>query len=357
MARKAGISLRTIAEATGVSVVTVSRALNRDFLVDPDTAKRIQKAADKLGYKLPAQERRSVRVSKGNVSDRPLRTGRLAFMIPDQVPDGLETPLSQGLQKGMRDYLFERKIELASTYLDNGKRLPEALARKEVDGFILRGNFSEISDALSKPQAAQMGRFPHVSIFGVPPIHRPKLTSAAAEDYILPDDRLVGRSAADALIQHGTENLLLLSTLPPNNSKVASIATFSRRNGFIYEAFCRGVDYTHLEVQTTDTSQIIKALKKHIKQYGSPKGVFLTWPFPEVMKALNEVGLSGLHGVPLYCAVSGPQDPSESQGATGINIRPEALGRAAAELLLWRINHPELESKSILIPPQPLITD
>lgn len=349
MARKAGISLRTIAKATGVSVVTVSRALNRDFLVDPETAKKVELAALKLGYKLPSPERRSVRVSKGNIGNKPLRLGRLAFIIPDNDDRAFTTPLSRGIQKGISEYLFERKIELVSTHLDRGKQLPTVLAKKEVDGYILRGNFSDIP--LTKREHSQMGRFPHVSIFGLSPINSPK-GATQTEDYILPDDRLIGRIALDALTKAGSENPLLISTLPDKGMRPAQVSTFSRRNGFMYEAFSRELPYQMLEIPSVEKKAIIKTLRQHIKKSDKPTGIFLTRPFPEMLEALEELELTPRQGVPLYCSVSGKEDRVLNHGIHAIDLRPEALGKAAAELLIWRINHPELESKSVLIPPE-----
>ncbi|WOO39925.1 LacI family DNA-binding transcriptional regulator [Rubellicoccus peritrichatus] len=348
MARKAGISLRTIAEATGVSVVTVSRALNRDFLVDPKTAARIQKAADKLGYKLPSQERRSVRIARGNTNDKELRIRRFGFIIPDFIPDAFKTPLSRGLQKGIADYLFEKKIELVHTHLDRNKNLPTILAKKEVDGYILKGVFSTIP--LTKPQLAQMGRFPHVSIFGQPPLTLSK-SPKIIEDYILPDDQLIGRIGLDRLVRAGVKKPLLISNRV-GNVPLQEMPTFSRCSGFKYEADFQGIQYDSLEILTWDPTEIVSILERYMKKSGKPKGIFMTRPFPHMIEALDRLKLTPEQGIHLYGPISGLEDECAKLDMQGINLRPEALGRAAAELLIWRINHPEMESKTILIPPE-----
>lgn len=43
-------SIRDVAKQAGVGVGTVSRALNGTGYVSPDTKKKIEKAAEKLGY-------------------------------------------------------------------------------------------------------------------------------------------------------------------------------------------------------------------------------------------------------------------------------------------------------------------
>ncbi len=46
-----GVSIRNVAERSGVSIATVSRALNTPERVSPATARKVQKAVDELGYR------------------------------------------------------------------------------------------------------------------------------------------------------------------------------------------------------------------------------------------------------------------------------------------------------------------
>ena len=66
-------SIRDVAKQAGVGVGTVSRALNGTGYVSPDTKKKIEKAAEKLGY-TPNELARNLYRN---------RTGIVGVMVPD----------------------------------------------------------------------------------------------------------------------------------------------------------------------------------------------------------------------------------------------------------------------------------
>ncbi len=49
--RASGVSIRNVAEHSGVSIATVSRALNTPEMVSPETVKRVRRSVDELGYR------------------------------------------------------------------------------------------------------------------------------------------------------------------------------------------------------------------------------------------------------------------------------------------------------------------
>jgi DNA-binding LacI/PurR family transcriptional regulator len=57
--RRATVSIRDVAERAGVSIATVSRAVNRIPTVDPELAKRVWQAIDEVGY-LPNTQARAL---------------------------------------------------------------------------------------------------------------------------------------------------------------------------------------------------------------------------------------------------------------------------------------------------------
>lgn len=84
-------SLKDIAEATGVSIRTVSRALKNDGYVSPDTRKKIRKAAENLGY-------------RANLAARSLKTGKtyeVAAIL--QSMDELYMTKLAGFEQTMRE--------------------------------------------------------------------------------------------------------------------------------------------------------------------------------------------------------------------------------------------------------------
>ena len=86
----AAVTLRDVAREAGVHPATVSRALNEETraLVNEETARRVLKAADKLGY-------------QPNPIARGLKTNR-SYTIGVLIPD-LTNPLFPPILRGIED--------------------------------------------------------------------------------------------------------------------------------------------------------------------------------------------------------------------------------------------------------------
>src|SRR5690349_24507529 len=70
-------TIRDVASASGVSVTTVSHALNDKGRVDASTRERVRHTADRLGYR---PDRTALRLRSG-------RSGTLALLLPSVEPD------------------------------------------------------------------------------------------------------------------------------------------------------------------------------------------------------------------------------------------------------------------------------
>lgn len=119
------VTIGAVAKAAGVSVSTVSRALNTPDLVNATTRQRVVAAAEKLGY-TPNQAARSLREG---------RTETLGLLIPD-----ITNPFFPPIFKAMQ----ERAKRLGYTLLvaDSDEREADELetiaaVSKKVDGLVL----------------------------------------------------------------------------------------------------------------------------------------------------------------------------------------------------------------------------
>lgn len=126
MSKRATIA--DVAELAGVHKATVSRALNiqTEHQVNPDTTKRVQRAAKQLGY-IP------------NIMARSLRTS-LSMSIGVIVPD-LTNPIFPPLIRGIENYLSPRGYTALLANTDGRDSLERAafdsLLERQVDGVIL----------------------------------------------------------------------------------------------------------------------------------------------------------------------------------------------------------------------------
>src|SRR6266508_3115393 len=123
----AAVTLRDVARVAGVHPATVSRALNEETraLVNEETARRVLRAAEKLGY-------------RPNPIARGLKTNR-SYTIGVLIPD-LTNPLFPPIVRGIEDRLGEAGYTslIANIEIDPERERSDVLAlrARQVDGFI-----------------------------------------------------------------------------------------------------------------------------------------------------------------------------------------------------------------------------
>jgi LacI family transcriptional regulator len=121
------VTIRDVARLADVHPGTVSRALNEQTraLVNPETAERVIRAAEQLGY-------RPNPIARGLKTNRSLTVG---LLIPD-----LTNPLFPPIMRGIEDRLGEAGYTLLTVNTDNDPELERhhlrALRDRHVDGVI-----------------------------------------------------------------------------------------------------------------------------------------------------------------------------------------------------------------------------
>jgi LacI family transcriptional regulator len=125
--RSSSVTLRDVARAAQVHPGTVSRALNAETrgLVNQETAERVMRAAEELGY-------------RPNPIARGLKTNR-SFTVGVLVPD-LTNPLFPPIVRGIEDRLgaagYTSLIANTDNDPDRERQDFEAMRARQVDGFI-----------------------------------------------------------------------------------------------------------------------------------------------------------------------------------------------------------------------------
>ena len=123
----AAVTLRDVARVAGVHPATVSRALNEETraLVNEETARRVLKAAEKLGY-------------QPNPIARGLKTNR-SYTIGVLIPD-LTNPLFPPILRGIEDCLETAGYTPLTANTDNDPERElldlQTMRRRQVDGII-----------------------------------------------------------------------------------------------------------------------------------------------------------------------------------------------------------------------------
>ncbi|WP_394663983.1 substrate-binding domain-containing protein [uncultured Sphingomonas sp.] len=128
------MDIRELARHLGLSIGTVSRALNDRKDVSPDTRKRVVEAARLHGY-IPNQSGRTLRSG---------RTGTIGFMLTLEHDSAIHgDPFFMALLEGVQNGLSEHDLDLAVLLARKGEDgltfLRRHVSRGTVDGWVLSG--------------------------------------------------------------------------------------------------------------------------------------------------------------------------------------------------------------------------
>ena len=125
-ARKA-VTIRDVARVAEVHPGTVSRALNEETraLVNPETAERVLKAADELGYR-PNRIARGLKTSRSHT---------IGVLIPD-ITNPLFPPILRGIEDRLDEAGYTSLIVNTDNDPDRERVYLDAMRARQVDGFI-----------------------------------------------------------------------------------------------------------------------------------------------------------------------------------------------------------------------------
>jgi LacI family transcriptional regulator len=120
-------TLRDVARVAGVHPGTVSRALNPQTrgLVNERTARRVQAAAEELGYR-PNPIARGLRTNRSNT---------VGVLVPDLL-NPLFAAVVRGIEDGLREAGYTPLIANTDNDAERERVAYEAMSARQVDGFI-----------------------------------------------------------------------------------------------------------------------------------------------------------------------------------------------------------------------------
>jgi LacI family transcriptional regulator len=325
-------NIRDVAGLAGVSVGAVSKVLNGNVNVRIDTARRVKAAANKLGYRLPADERRSRRIEQGSLKRKDLVHGRFALLYLDRGRHGFAGALTRSLTAGMQQRLFERKLHLSLTNLKADGSLPDEIANKEVDGVFVRGSIHV--PQLSPHARDLLGLFPRVNVMG---IQGDCFTDGM--DRIQPNNALIGALAAQRALALGSKRPVVIC---PSR---LHISFCQRSAGFLCVCRVAGLDPVLIETDSSDANW--RSL------WRAGKGadfLFITHDDKNILPALRLMDARSD-----FLAITVVRDAKEVDGPAHfhyISTNAEQVGYQAADQLLWRIEHPAAPPIQVEVEPE-----
>ena len=323
------LTIFDVAKRAGVSKSTVSRVFNNGYGVAPEVAESVRKAAAALGYNS----------YKMNARGRPkrdtggIRAGSVAVLIPDTGEAVMRTVLSGRLAQGVNSVLSRNRLSMIFTNLSSGGEMPVCIEKKQVDGIIIRAGLG-LNALLSK-----VGGLPSVITFECP-----DFSNVINADFVQPDNRMVAEFAISHLKE--CRNIAVISNEPLHNAVIERACEFmslSEKLGIKASRF-------------VEDSTVAEMIKKIFKGKNRPDGIFIPvgdMAVVEACTALRQMGLKPVDDVKIIACCNDPGYMWTSDNRIpNIDIRPDAIGQAAAEILLQRIKNPSGEYRRILVRPR-----
>ena len=183
-------TLADVALKAGVSMMTVSRAINNKGKINPETRERILAIAAEIGYR-PNYLARSLATN---------RSATIGLVVPD-----ISNPFFSEIAKGVEDAAHEQGYNVFLCNFDEDPKREQAalvsLAEKQVDGVILCSSRQE-TEALRE----SLGLFQQAVL-----VNRILPEAEGQSHSLILDDFHAAEMAVQHFITHGRQQIALLS--------------------------------------------------------------------------------------------------------------------------------------------------
>ena len=323
-------SVKDVAERAQVSLGTVSNVLNRPDRVSAGTRERVERAMADLGFVL-------------NESARQLRMGRsntFAYVMLDAT-NPFFTDVARGIE------LAAEKADL-SLFLCNsdGRDSRESahlahLQQQRVDGILITP---------VDPEAPGLTR---IIEQGTPLVIVDRANATGAFCSVTVDDRLGGRMAVEHLVDRGHTRVAYVGG-PTTIGQVRE--RWEGARAAWHDAGLAESDLVHVETETLSVEEGRVAGERiaGLPRRSRPSAVFCANDLV-ALGLLQQVVSTGQR-VPDDLAIVGYDDIAFAAGAavplTSVRQPRQALGRAAAELLIDEVNNPEHQHQQVEFIPE-----
>lgn len=318
------VSIGAVALRAGVSVATVSRVMNEQSGVRPQTRAKVLAAVEALGYRMN-QLARSLRTAESRL---------LLTMVPD-IGNPFYAPIVRGIDSVAREHGYF--MLLCDTGADAGRERSyfDLLRTRRADGAICLD-----PDTIQHALAHESASLPWVACCEFDP--------TAAVPYVGIDNRRAAADAVNHLIARGHTRIGLI------NSDERYLYARQRQRGYLDALRAAGLDQPaawRRTVQSLDYAAGSAAALELMAGPDAPSAIFAVSDTLAigVLSGLRQLGLR----VPDDVAVIGFDDIAvAAQMAPGLSTIAQpmrALGETAARLLLRRLAEPGVEVPGVLL--------
>lgn len=314
-----------VAELAGVSIATVSNAINRPELVRDATRKRVLSAIDQLGF-----------VPKAEATDRARRSlGRIGVIAPFSTYPSFQLRL-QGMIEALLGQPYEIVLYDQESMAVRQNYLASLPISRRLDGLIVMSlPFDEqvAKRLLSRELATVLVEFT-----------RPGFSSVGI------DDVQGGTFAGEYLAARGCTRCAFVGEA--QSASLTEVQAAQRLAGYRSSLQMAGLELPdeYVSIAPYGVEQARQQAHALFSLPQPPDGIFAHSDFQAigVLKAARERGLR----VPEDVAVIGFDDVETADyvGLTTIRQPLFESGQVAVRLLLERLNHPERSAQRVILP-------
>jgi len=308
-------TMKDVASRAGVALKTVSRVVNGEPGVTPETARRVLGAIEDLGF-------------RRNESARLLRTGRTATLgfIADTWADRDLTGVYRGLEDVIRQHGY--LLYSGSTDRDPAReeRLALAMCARRVDGLIIAPTPGSHDYLVSEIEAGVAAVFV---------LRSPELVRS---DSVLPDERAGGRAAVAHLAAQGHRRIGLLGGAP------ADAPGGSSRYRNLLAGYTEAMSSAGLGIDPAWTALPVSEVPR-----APVTAVLSTYP-GQTQAALRAIRGSGGRRVAVVGFGDFEAADLLSPPVTVVSYDPVLIGATAGELLIRRMSGEQGPPRRVEVP-------
>lgn len=302
------VTIHQLAKAAGVSIATISRALNNSgHPVNEETRKKILSLAEELGYR-PNQTARTLRMD---------RSGVIGI-----VADDITSPFTPIIIRGIQDYLKKENLFCIIINTDwdpeNEKQAVHELLERSVDGVIFVESWHRTANA-------------DLDLVNKPYVFVHRMFEVMHEHSVIPDEIFGARLAVNHLIKLGHQRIGFI------NGPEKFYASADRLIGYQQELAANNIlfDQSLIESGNWEAPSGDQAAQKLLQMVNPPTAIFAANDLMAlgVIKAARSLGLL----LPDDLAIVGYDDREiaslVSPSITTVSLPCYDMGLAAASML------------------------
>jgi LacI family transcriptional regulator len=316
---KSKATLKQIAKELGVSVSTVSKALNGSPEISEPTKQRVQEYAKLKNYK--------PNVIGLNLKNRSTKT--IGVIIPD-ILNSFFAKVFTGIEKVADDRGYKLITCISNESHQKEINALDMLSNGTIDGFILA-----IADETQELQ--KFDHFKEILNEGIPIVMFDRISDEINCDKVIVDDFESAVNATNHLIKTGCRKIALLSSI--DNLSVGKL----RAKGF----------YSAIESHGFKVDENLVILSNTIEEFNDTIGGFFIKNKPDAVFALDEhasvtamkLGIQNGYKIPNDIQIIGFADGLWSRRMTPsmstVSQHAPEIGEVAANLLIDRLENKE----------------